>query len=129
MLFDKVFRFFEKKSGRTVFKLRGMFCGQMCKNYWQHIIDNLKPYVCFNFVVHRPGFQKNIGFNSKISDENLQKMGKHLLVFGDKFLVIPILNRKYMPCLPNATLSNDGNVPGITLWVRKMISYIISTKN
>ena len=24
-----------------------------------------------------------------------------------------------MPCLPNATLSYDGNVPGITLWVRK----------
>ena len=24
-----------------------------------------------------------------------------------------------MPCLPNATLSNYGNVPGITLWVKK----------
>ena len=34
-----------------------------------------------------------------------------------------------MPCLPNATLSNNGNVPGITLWVRKMLSYMISTKN
>ena len=34
-----------------------------------------------------------------------------------------------MPCLPKATLSNDGNVPGITLWVRKMVSYMISAKN
>ena len=44
-----------------------------------------------------------------------QKIAKYLLIFRDKFLVIPILNRKYMPCLPNATLSNDGNVPGLTL--------------
>ena len=34
-----------------------------------------------------------------------------------------------MPCLPIATLSNDGNVPGITLWVGKMINYMISDKN
>ena len=33
-----------------------------------------------------------------------------------------------MPCLPNATLSNDGNVQGITLWVRKMPSSMISAK-
>ena len=39
----------------------------------------------------------------------------NLLFFGDKFLVIPILKSKYMPCLPNGTLSNYGNVPGITL--------------
>ena len=39
----------------------------------------------------------------------------NLLFFEDKFLVIPILNGKYMFCLPNATLINDGNVPGITL--------------
>ena len=34
-----------------------------------------------------------------------------------------------MPCWLNATLSNDGNVPGITLWTRKMLGYMISTKN
>ena len=34
-----------------------------------------------------------------------------------------------MPCLPNATFSNDGNVPGTTLWVRKMLSCMISAKN
>ena len=34
-----------------------------------------------------------------------------------------------MSCLPNATLSNDGNVPGITLWARRMLSYMISAKN
>ena len=33
-----------------------------------------------------------------------------------------------MPCLPNATLSN-GNAPGITLWVRNMLSCMISAKN
>ena len=43
-----------------------------------------------------------------------QKMGNICCFFGVKFLVIPILNRKYMPCLPNATLNNDGNVTGIT---------------
>ena len=66
------------------------------------------------------------------TDENWQRMpknGEYLLCFGDKFLVIPILNGKYIPCLPNATLTNDGNVPGLTLWVRKIISYIISAKN
>ena len=35
--------------------------------------------------------------------------------FRDKFLVIPIRNSKYMPCLPNATLRNDESVQGITL--------------
>ena len=52
------------------------------------------------------------------TDENWQRMPKNrgnLLFFGYKFLVIPILNSKYMPCLPNATLSNNRNVPGITL--------------
>ena len=34
-----------------------------------------------------------------------------------------------MPCLPNATLSNDGNVQAITLWVRKMTSSMISAQN
>ena len=34
-----------------------------------------------------------------------------------------------MPCLPNATLSNNENVPGITLWVRQMLSCMIYTKN
>ena len=33
-----------------------------------------------------------------------------------------------MPCLPNATSSNDGNVPAIT-WVRKMPGCMISAKN
>ena len=50
-------------------------------------------------------------------DENWQTMpknGEYLLFFGDKFLVITILNCKYMPCLSNATLSNDRNVLGIT---------------
>ena len=52
----------------------------------------------------------------------MPKNGEYLLFFGDKFLVIPILNRKCMPCLPNATLSNDENVPGVTLRVRKRVS-------
>ena len=55
--------------------------------------------------------------------------GEYLLFFGDKFLVIAILNSKYMSFLPNATLCNGGNVPGITLCVRKMLSYMISAKN
>ena len=59
----------------------------------------------------------------------MPKNGKYLMFFGDKVLAIPILNCEYMPFLPNAILSNDGNVPGITLWVRKMISYIVSAKN
>ena len=53
----------------------------------------------------------------------------NLLFLGDNFLDTPILNSKYMACLPNATLSNDGNVPGITLGVRKMLSCTISDKN
>ena len=56
-----------------------------------------------------------------------QKNGEYFLFFRGKF-IIPILNSKYMPFWHNATLSNDGNVPGITLWVRKMLGYIISTK-
>ena len=64
--------------------------------------------------------------------ENWQRMPKYkwnVLFFGDKFLALPIINSKYMPCLPNATFSNDGNVPGTTLWVRKMLSCMISAKN
>lgn len=48
-------------------------------------------------------------------NENQQKMPKnekYLLFFWDKF-VITILNSKYMPCLPKAALSNDGNVPSM----------------
>ena len=67
-----------------------------------------------------------IGKISMSTDENLQRMkktrgmggrggGGDLLFFRDKFLVIPILNSKYMSCLTNAILSNDGNVPYITL--------------
>ena len=65
-----------------------------------------------------------IGKISMSTDENLQRMKKtrgvgvggwDLLFFRDKFLVIPILNSKYMSCLTNAILSNDGNVPYITL--------------
>ena len=41
---------------------------------------------------------------------------------------MPIDNSNYMPCLPSATLSNDGNVPGISTWVRKMPNCMISTK-
>ena len=37
------------------------------------------------------------------------------IFLGNKFLVIPIRNSKYMPCLPSATLINDGNVPDTTL--------------
>ena len=44
-----------------------------------------------------------------------QKNRGNLQFFRDKFLVIPIRNNKYMPYLPNATLSNDGNVQGISL--------------
>ena len=33
-----------------------------------------------------------------------------------------------MPWVPNETLTNDGNVPGITLWVRKILSCMISAK-
>ena len=48
------------------------------------------------------------------------KIGKEyqkraLLFFREKFLIIPIHNSKCIPYLPNATLSNDGNVQGITL--------------
>ena len=60
--------------------------------------------------------------------KNAKKRG-NICCFGGQILVIPILNCKYMPCLPIATLSNDGNVPGITLWVGKMINYMISDKN
>ena len=61
------------------------------------------------------------------------KIGKEyqkraLLFFREKFLIIPIHNSKCIPYLPNATLSNDGNVQGITLWVRKMPSSMISAK-
>ena len=42
----------------------------------------------------------------------MPKNGKYLLFFWDKF-VITILNSKYMPCLPKAALSNDGNVPSM----------------
>ena len=62
------------------------------------------------------------------TDKNWQKRmpksGRNLLVFGDKFLVISILNSEYMH---NATLRNDEN--GKTLWVRKMLSCMISAKN
>ena len=63
------------------------------------------------------------------SGKECQKMGEYLMFFRDKVLAIPILNCKYMPFLSNAILTNDGSVPGITLWVRKMISYIVSAKN
>ena len=52
------------------------------------------------------------------TDENWQRMPKnreHLLFWREKFLVTPTLNSKYMSCFPNATLRNDGNVPGISL--------------
>ena len=39
----------------------------------------------------------------------------NLLFLWNKFLVIPILNSKYMSSLPNVTLRNDGDVPDITL--------------
>ena len=87
-----------------------------------------QSYVCFNLVEHRPSFQKNAGFTSNISiqiDENWQRMpkiGEICCFLGDKFLIIPTLSSKYMPCLSNAVLSNDGNVPGITLRVIKMLS-------
>ena len=80
----------------------------------------IQPYVCFNLVVHKPSFQKNIGLPAKYPCKPM-KIGKeyqkkgNFLFFGDKFNVIPKLKSKYMPCLPNATLSNNGNVPGITL--------------
>ena len=44
-----------------------------------------------------------------------QKIGEICCFFRDKFIVILICNSKYMPCLLNATLSNDGNVQAITL--------------
>ena len=53
-----------------------------------------------------------------MSYENWQTMSKdrgNFLFWGDKFLVITIFNSQYMACLLNATLRNDGNVPGITL--------------
>ena len=69
-----------------------MFCGQMCVK----IIDNtqvtIQPYVCFN-LVHRPSFQKNIGFTSEISmqtDENWQripKIGETCCFLGTNFLL------------------------------------------
>ena len=55
--------------------------------------------------------------------KNAKKLGK-LLGLWDNFLVISILNSKYIPCVPNATLTNDGNLPGITLYVRKMLEML-----
>lgn len=56
----------------------------------------------------------------------MPKNEKYLLFFWDKF-VITILNSKYMPCLPKATLSNDGNVPKYVS--RKKLSYMIFAEN
>ena len=39
----------------------------------------------------------------------------NVLFFANKILDIPIHNSNYMPWVPNETLTNDGNVPGITL--------------
>ena len=47
-----------------------------------------------------------------------------MLGLSDNFLVIPILNSKYIPCVPTATLTNDGNLPSITLYVRKMLEML-----
>ena len=60
----------------------------------------------------------------------MTKSGEYLSSFGDKCLVIPTVNSKYMPCLPNVTLSNDKNVLGITLWIRKTLTcMIVSVQN
>ena len=48
-----------------------------------------------------------------------QKIGEICCFLGVKCLATPVLNSKYMPCLPNTSLFNDENVPGITLWVEK----------
>ena len=122
--------FMTKLSFMAIFKLRSMFCGQMCVK----IIDNtqvtIQPFVCFNLTVYRPSFQKNKFYQQNIH-VNWWKLPKNVkkCFLGNKFLVIPIRNSKYMPCLPNTTLSNDGNIPGITLWVRKMPDCMISTKS
>ena len=58
-----------------------------------------------------------------------QKIGKFAVSGGQISCYIPINKIKYMPCIPNATLCNDENLWGITLWVRKMPSCVVSTKN
>ena len=80
------------------------------------VCTSTNPVLALTLLHTGQAFRKNISFTSKVSmqpDENWQRMPKNrgnLLFLGDKFLVILIINGKDMPCLPNVTLSNDGNV-------------------
>ena len=80
------------------------------------VCTSTNPVFALTLLYTGQAFRKNISFTSKVSmqlDENWQRMPKNrgnLLFLGDKSLVIPIINGKDMPCLPNATLSNNGNV-------------------
>ena len=67
---------------RTVFKLRSMFCGQMCVKIIDKTLVTIQPFVCFNLVVHRPSFQKNIGFTSKYPCKQM-KTGKEYQKIGE----------------------------------------------
>ena len=77
----------------TVFKLRSMFCGQMCAKTIDNTLVSIQPFACFNLVVHRPSFQKNIGFTSKYSCKQLkigkeyQKIGETCCFLGTSFLL------------------------------------------
>ena len=78
---------------RTVFKLRSMFCGQMCVKIIDNTLVKIQPFVCFNLVVHRPSFQKNIGFTRKYPCKQMkigkeyQKIGEICCFLGTNFLL------------------------------------------
>ena len=112
-----------------------VFWPNLCKNYWQHTKWQFNPMFTLAFLYIGQAFRKiwvlpaNYPCKLVKIGKEWQKNRGNLLYFEDKFLVIPILNSKHMSCLPNATLINDGNVPGMTLWVKKMLSSMITAKN
>ena len=115
--------YLEKVNYDSIRATKHILCPNVSKSFWQNTSDN--STLCLLYI----------GFTSKIStytDENWQRRPKNrenLLFWGDKFLVIPILTSKYMACLPNATFSNNENVPGTTLWVTQRLSFMIYIKN
>ena len=88
------------------------------------------PTFALTFVVHRQAFRKYRFYqpNCKLMKigKECQKMRNICCFLGTNFLLYIYLI-VYMPCLPDATLSSNGNVPGIR--VRKKLSYMISAKN
>ena len=43
-----------------------MFCGHMYVKIFDNTQFTIQPYVCFNFIVHRPSFQKNMFYHQNI---------------------------------------------------------------